>query len=106
MPVTENKISMKNPLKGFFNYEWIVKNISFFLFLSVLAVLYIANGHKSDRTIRQINTVNYELKELQYTYKTLKSEVMYKTEEAQIVKAAAPLGLKVSKDMPQRINNR
>lgn len=106
MSVTENKKITKNPLKGLFSYEWIVKNIAFFLFLSLLAVIYIANGHMSDRTIRQINSINYDLKELQYVYKTLKSEVMYKTEEAQIVKAAEPLGLKVSKDMPQRIENR
>ena len=101
----ENKTTQKNPLKGLFNYDWIVKNITFFLFLSVLAVLYIANGHMSDRTIRRINAINNELKELQYVYKTLKSEVMYKSEEAQIVKASEPLGLKVSKDMPERIKN-
>ncbi|MFY9464551.1 MAG: FtsL-like putative cell division protein [Sediminibacterium sp.] len=104
MSVPENKSNPKNPLKGLFSYEWILKNISFFLFLSLLAVLYIANGHMSDRTIRQINSINNELKELQYVYKTLKSEVMYKSEEAQIVKEAGPLGLKVSKDMPERIN--
>jgi len=93
----------KNPLKGLFNYQWIVKNIPFFLFLSVLAVLYIANGHKADKTIRRINSTTNELKELQYQYKTLKSEVMFKSEELQIVKASEPLGLKVSKEMPQRL---
>lgn len=105
--MTENKTNpqpaARNPLRGLLNYEWIVKNISFFLFLSVLAVLYIANGHMADRTVRRINTINYELKELQFTYKTLKSEVMYKTEEAQIIKATEALGLKVSKEMPNRI---
>jgi cell division protein FtsL len=94
----------KNPLKGIFSYQWIVKNIPFFLFLSVLAVLYIANGHQSDKTIRRINSTTSELKELQYEYKTLKSEVMYRSQEAQVVKAAEPLGLKVSKDMPARIS--
>ncbi len=93
----------KNPLKGIFNYQWIVKNIPFFLFLSVLAVLYIANGHRADRIIRKINSTTTELKELQYEYKTLKSEVMFKSEERQIVKASEPLGLKVSKEMPQRL---
>jgi hypothetical protein len=93
----------KNPLKGLFNYQWIVKNIPFFLFLSVLAVLYIANGHRADRTIRKINSTTTELKELMYEYKTLKSEVMFKSEELQIVKASEPLGLKVSKEMPQRL---
>jgi hypothetical protein len=98
-----DKRTTKNPLKGLFNYEWIVKNISFFLFLSALTVVYIANGHMADRTIRSINTINTELKELQYQYKTLKSEVMFKMEEAQIVKAVEPLGLKISKEMPIRI---
>lgn len=98
-----NDKTNKNPLKVLFNYQWIVKNIPFFLFLSVLAVLYIANGHKADKTIRKINSTTNELKELQYEYKTLKSEVMFKSEELQIVKATEPLGLKVSKDMPQRL---
>ena len=93
----------RNPLKGLFNYQWIVKNIPFFLFLSVLAVLYIANGHRSDKTIRKINSTMSELKELQYEYKTIKSEVMFRSQEAQVVKAAAPLGLKVSKEMPERL---
>lgn len=93
----------KNPLKGLFNYQWIVKNIPFFLFLSVLTVLYIANGHRADRTIRKINSTTNDLKELQFEYKTLKSEVMFKSEEMQIVKATEPLGLKVSKEMPQRL---
>ena len=85
------------------NYEWIVKNTGFFLFLSVLAVLYIANGHMADKTIRRINAINNELKELQFKYKTLKSELMYKTEESQLVQLVEPMGLKISKDMPERI---
>jgi hypothetical protein len=104
MPEEIKNTANKNPLKGFFNYQWIVKNIPFFLFLSVLAVLYIANGHQSDKTIRRINSTSGQLKELQYEYKTLKSEVMYRSQEAQIVKASEPLGLKVSKDMPERLN--
>jgi hypothetical protein len=79
---TTNTATNKNPLKGLFNYQWIVKNIPFFLFLSVLAVLYIANGHRADKTIRKINSTTAELKELQYEYKTLKSEVMFKSQEA------------------------
>jgi hypothetical protein len=96
-------LTNRNPLKGLFNYQWILKNIPFFLFLSLLTVLYIANGHKADTTIRKINVTNAELKDLQFTYKTLKSEVMYKSEEVQVVKATEPLGLKVSKEMPQRL---
>lgn len=93
----------RNPLKGLFNYQWIVKNIPFFLFLSALTVLYIANGHRADKTIRRINATTNELKELQYEYKTLKSEVMFRSQERQIVKAAEPLGLEVSRETPVRL---
>ncbi|MDP1762796.1 MAG: FtsL-like putative cell division protein [Sediminibacterium sp.] len=86
-----------------FNYQWIIKNLSFFLFLAVLTVLYIANGHRADKTIRKINSTNTLLKELQYEYKTLKSEVMFKSQEIQIVKAAEPLGLKQGGEMPRRL---
>ena len=103
MAQANNDNKNKNPLKVFFNYQWIVKNIPFFLFLSVLTVLYIANGHRADRTIRRMNSTAGELKDLQYEYKTLKSEVMFRSEEVQIVKASEPLGLKVSKEMPVRL---
>jgi len=97
-----NTIS-KNPLKKVFRYEWITGNMNFFLFLSVLAVLYIANGHTADRTIRNINKTQNELRELQYEYKTLKSEVMFKSEESQVLKAVEPLGLKISSEVPERL---
>ncbi len=100
-----NNTANKNPLKGLLNYQWITKNISFFLFLSALAVMYIANGHLADRTMRKINSTTSELKELQYEYKTIKSEVMFRSEEEQVVKAAEQLGLKVVREMPQRLQS-
>src|SRR5256885_132228 len=93
----------KNPFIGWLRYEWILKNLLFFLFLAVLAVIYIANGHMADNTIRDISLTAKELKELQYEYKSLKSEEMFKSRETQIVQAAAPLDLKISSDPPMRL---
>lgn len=87
----------------FFNYSWILKNIGFFLFLAVLAVVYIANGHMSDNRIRKINETAKRLKDLQYEYKTLKSEMMFKSRESEMVKAAGPLGLTTDTVSPARI---
>ncbi|WP_276485092.1 FtsL-like putative cell division protein [Paraflavitalea pollutisoli] len=84
----------KRERKRLFSYRWIVKNIPFFLFLSALAVVYIYNGHYADKTIRDINKVSRELKELQYEFKTLKSEVMYRSKQSEMAKAVEPLGLK------------
>ena len=85
---------VKRDWKRMFRYQWIVKNIPFFLFLAVLAVLYIYNGHYADKTVRNINKTSNELKELQYEYKTLKSEVMFRSKQSELAKAVAPLGLK------------
>ena len=57
----------------------------------------------ADRAIRNINTTTKQLKELQFEYKTIKGEVMFKSEENQIIKATEPLGLKVAKELPQRL---
>ena len=80
--------------KRWLNYQSIVKQVPFFLFLTVLAVLYIYNGHYADKTIRKINQTAREVKELQYEYKTVKSEVMFRSKQSELVKAVEPLGLK------------
>ncbi|MBS1914803.1 MAG: hypothetical protein JST87_00925 [Bacteroidetes bacterium] len=91
--VNQNK-EQKIEWKKLFSYKWIVKNVPFFLFLAVLAVIYIYNGHYSDKTERDINKVTNELKELQYEYKTMKSEVMFRSKQSELAKAVEPLGLK------------
>ncbi len=88
--IKESRIEWKRLL----NYQWIVKNFPFFLFLSLLAVIYIYNGHYADKTVRNINSVNKELDELNYEYKTLKSEVMFRSKQSELSKAVEPYGLK------------
>lgn len=95
--------SSKQMMMQVFNYDWILKNMHFFLFLSVLAVFYIANGHMADNRIRKINETARQLKELQYEYKTVKSEMMFKSRESEMVKAAEPLGLTMDTVPPIRI---
>lgn len=80
--------------KRWLNYQSIVKQVPFFLFLTVLAVLYIYNGHYADKTIRNINQTAREVKELQYEYKTVKGEVMFRSKQSELVKAVEPFGLK------------
>ena len=75
-------------------YSWVVRNISFLLFLAALAVIYIYNGHYADKLSRDLNRTNKELKELQYEYKTLKSEVMFRSKQSELAKAVEPFGLK------------
>ena len=76
------------------SYRWIMKNLPFFLFLTVLAVVYIYNGHYADNIVRDISRTNREVKELQYEFKTLKSEVMFRSKQSELAKAVGPFGLK------------
>ncbi len=89
-----NSRDIRNEWKRLLSYQWIVKNFPFFLFLSFLAVVYIYNGHFADKTARNINRVNREIEELNYEYKTLKSEVMFRSKQSELSKEVEPLGLK------------
>ena len=100
VPVKNNS---KSAIIGMLNYEWIVMNISFFLFLAFIAILYIANGHLTDKTIRRINATQRELKVLQFEYKTIKSELMRRSRAIEVQNAMEPYGLVVSKEMPIRL---
>jgi cell division protein FtsL len=84
----------KNKTKNLIRYQWIVHNLPFFLFLSFLAVIYIYNGHYADRVVRDIGKTSRELQELQYEFKNLKSEVMFRSKQSELAKAVEPFGLK------------
>ena len=80
--------------KRWLNYQSVVKQVPFFLFLALLAVLYIYNGHYADKTIRNINRTAKEVKELKYEYINVKSELMFQSKPSELVKAVEPLGWK------------
>lgn len=80
--------------KRWLNYQSVVKQVPFFLFLALLAVIYIYNGHYADKTIRNINRTSKEVKELQYEYIDVKGQVMGQSKQSELVKAVEPLGLK------------
>ena len=86
--------AQKTDWKRFLNHQWVVKNVPFFLFLALLAVLYIFNGHFADKLTRKITTSEKHIKELEYEYKTIRSEVIFRSKASELAKAVEPLGLK------------
>lgn len=80
--------------KKWLNYQSVVKQIPFFLFLTLLAIIYIYNGHYADKTTRNINRTAKDVRELQHEYKTVKGEVMFRSKQSELIKAVQPLGLK------------
>lgn len=92
-------------LKRIFNYNRIVKNVPFFFFLALLAVLYIYNGHHSDKLVRKISETEKNIKELEYRFKKVKSDLIFRSKASELVKAVEPLGLKELQHPPILLNN-
>lgn len=90
--------------KKWLNYQSVVKQVPFFLFLTLLAVVYIYNGHLADKTVRNIGRTTREVRELQHEFKTVKSEVMFRSKQSELVKAVEPLGLKELMESPVVLN--
>lgn len=86
--------------KKWLNYQSVVKQVPFLFFLAFLAIVYIYNGHMADKTVRKINSMAKEVKELQWEYKSLKSEVMFRSKPSQLSKALQPLGLSELNETP------
>lgn len=93
-------IQQKSGWKKWLNYQSVVKQVPFFLFLTLLAVVYIYNGHLADKTLRNIGRTTKEVRELQHEYKTVKSEVMFRSKQSELIKAVEPLGLKELVESP------
>ena len=100
----EPKVS-KAEWKQVFNYNRIVRNIPFFLFLAVLAILYIYNGHHADKLVRKIAVTEKNIKELEYEYKTVKSDLIFRSKASELIKAVEPLGLKEPKVPPMLLGD-
>ena len=101
---SENKTdsSRKRRRKLMYN-KWIVKNIPFYFFAAALAIVYIANGHYADKTLRKISTTEKKLKEMEYEFKTVKQNVIFRSKESELARAVEPLGLKPLLVPPVRI---
>ena len=79
--------------------------LPFFLYVAFLCMLYIGNRHLSDNTIRDIDKIGKEVKELSWDYKNTKAELAFKSTLSQVaakVKADS-MEIKTSELPPQRI---
>jgi hypothetical protein len=72
-----------------------LKQAPFVLFLTVVALFYIANSYYAERKIRQINKINNELKELRSEYITSKSKLMFVSKQSEVAKTAEEMGLPI-----------
>jgi hypothetical protein len=88
---------VRNDWKAFLDkvsYNGIVSNIPFIAFLALLCMIYIGNNHSAVQVQRDINTQNKILKELRWKYMDIKTQLMNKKMESQVMRDASVIGLK------------
>ncbi len=83
--------------------QWILKNIAFVLFLSLMVLVDIANARYAQRTIRDIEVLKQTVKEQGHTYNALSTEIMNSSKKSEIARRVEPLSLKPSNKAPKKI---
>ena len=107
-PAKEKSESPKNFLttfltEGVVSKEAATEMMPFIIFLSMLAMVYIANRHFAEKNIREIDKLGKEVKELSWDYKTLKADLMLRSTQTEVAKQVDTLGLKESVEPPKKI---
>ena len=88
---------------NFLTKDKTVKLLPFFLFLSFMAMGYIANGYYAEEKIRKLNSITNELKELRSEYITIKSDLMFVSKQSEVARASESMGIRESVVPPKKI---
>ena len=87
----------------FLNAAAKISNLPFTLFVALLIGFYIANTLHAERTIRETEHTNVQLKDFRDEYISLKSELMFLSNQSQVAVQVAPLGLLEAKEPPHKL---
>jgi hypothetical protein len=78
-------ISLRSILDGsLLTRESVVRLLPFGIYLAFLIVGYIGNSYYSEKIIRRTNKVRNELKELEYEYISIKSDLMHISKQSEV----------------------
>jgi hypothetical protein len=95
---------MVDVLNGsFLTRESVVGNMPFILFCAGLMLAYIGYGYWTERTVRELDRTNAELKEMRSEYLTVRSHLEQAQQQSHVAGDISTLGLKESKTPPMRI---
>lgn len=80
-----------------------VAAVPFISFLALLAIIYIANRHFAEDSVREIDSLSKEVKYLSWEYKSLKADLMLKSTQSEVARKVDTLGLKILIEPPKKI---
>lgn len=83
--------------------EWAVKQAPFFIFLFILALIYIGNNYVAQSKVKKIDSISKELKDLRDEHISIKSDLMYFTKRSELASRLKSRGIKESTEPPFKI---
>lgn len=98
--VRKRKVNQNlKPVSG----EWMFRNLPYIGFLGLLGLCYIANTHFAEKRMRAIKIMQTDIKEIQYRYKSMNSDLMFDLRQTELAKKVANKGLIINSDQPKKI---
>ena len=88
---------------SFLSKNNVISYLPYMLFVTVIGILYIANGYYAEKTVRSLYKTTSDLKELRSEYITIKSDLNYLSKQSQVALATESLGIKESVVSPSKI---
>jgi len=90
-------------LSDWLSYSKVIRQVAFFTFLIGLGIFHVFNSHRAERMVREISSLEQEIKELRWEQMSIKSDLMKRSMQSDIETAVAPQGLKSLKTPPYKI---
>lgn len=95
----EKRLALGSLFEDGFPVQYLPK----FMFVLLLALLYISNTHYAEKTLRKIDRTEVEVEDLRANYTTLKSELMVAGKQSEVAKRIKTMGLVESSNPPGKI---
>ncbi|GAB4379392.1 MAG: hypothetical protein Kow0075_09910 [Salibacteraceae bacterium] len=104
------KTKKRNPIAVFLSgqmltQESVIRHLPYLLFLAFLGLIYIANGYMAEASVRRMNALQQEIKELRSEQISMKSELNNTIIESELKKIIAQrqMGLEESVTPPKKL---
>ncbi|WP_291779221.1 FtsL-like putative cell division protein [Cecembia sp.] len=96
-------IEEKLDVKGFLGEGIPVKFVPPFLYVALLALVYIWSNHRAENLIRKIEVVQREVEDLRADVTTLEAEYMLSSKQSEVARKIAPFGIVEISEPPVKI---
>ncbi|MGY6742166.1 MAG: FtsL-like putative cell division protein [Cecembia sp.] len=96
-------IEEKLNVKGILGDGIPVKFVPPFLYVALVALIYIWSNHRAENLIRKIEVVQREVEDLRADVTTLEAEYMLSSKQSEVARKIAPLGIVEISEPPVKV---